>query len=78
MSAKKVSFGPKPAKQVESWVSDRNEPAKEAEQVKVKLKRLTIDIAPELHLAIKSQCVARGTNMAEEIRELLEQRYGNQ
>ena len=42
------------------------------------MKRLTIDIPEELHRTIKSQCAARGTKMADEVRELLLQNYGNQ
>ena len=40
-------------------------------------KRLTIDVPESLHRAIKMQCAARGTKIADEVRELLLQKYGN-
>lgn len=39
-------------------------------------KRLTIDVSVSLHRAIKAQCAMRGTKIADEVRELLEQKYG--
>jgi len=41
------------------------------------MKRLTIDVPMSLHRAIKSQCAIRGTKIADEVRELLVQKYGN-
>ena len=38
-------------------------------------KRLTIDIPDSLHRTIKSQCALRGTKIADEVRELLIQKY---
>ncbi|MBL1376264.1 hypothetical protein [Zobellella iuensis] len=72
---KKVSFGAKPSAQPanpDQWVKDR------AVQEKEPTKRLTIDIPESLHRAIKSQCAARGAKIADEVRELLLQKYGNQ
>lgn len=72
---KKVSFGAKPSAQPanpDQWVKDR------AVQDKEPTKRLTIDIPESLHRAIKSQCAARGAKIADEVRELLLQKYGNQ
>lgn len=40
-------------------------------------KRLTIDIPASLHRTIKSQCALRGTKIADEIRELLMNKYEN-
>ena len=40
------------------------------------VKRLTIDIPLSLHRKIKAQCAMRGTKIAEELRELLAQKYG--
>lgn len=71
---KKVSFGAKPSAQPanpDQWVKDR------AVQDKEPTKRLTIDIPESLHRAIKSQCAARGAKIADEVRELLLQKYGN-
>jgi hypothetical protein len=78
MSTKKVSIGAKPSKAAtvpaaaDAWVEQRvvieeQEP----------MKRLTIDIPESLHRAIKSQCAARGAKIADEVRSLLLQKYGN-
>ena len=40
------------------------------------MKRLTIDIPNDLHIRIKMQCAARSRKMADEIREMLDERYG--
>ena len=38
-------------------------------------KRLTIDIPQSLHLQVKSQCVMRGINMVDVVREFLEREF---
>lgn len=78
MSTKKVSIGAKPTNKpapaaADAWVESRAA-ADEPEQ----MKRLTIDVPVSLHRAIKSQCAMRGTKIADEVRELLMQKYGNQ
>lgn len=78
MSTKKVSIGAKPTSKpapasADAWVESRTE-ADEPE----KMKRLTIDVPESLHRAIKAQCAMRGTKIADEVRELLIQKYGNQ
>ena len=75
---KKVSIGTKPTSRgapagVDSWVENRDG-ANSPEA----MKRLTIDISESLHRAIKSQCAMSGTKIADEVRELLLQKYGNQ
>lgn len=74
--SKKVSIGAKPTSKpatADAWVSDRvTDGAPEP------VKRLTIDIPESLHRAIKSQTASRGTKMADEIRDLLLQKYGKQ
>ena len=86
---KKVSIGTKPTSRgapagVDSWVENRdgaNSPEamkREAFAQGRAVKRLTIDISESLHRAIKSQCAMRGTKIADEVRELLLQKYGNQ
>ena len=77
MSTKKIAFGAKPTSKlapapVDTWVDSRA--AGEAET----MKRLTIDITESLHRTIKSQCAMRGTKIADEVRELLLKKYGNQ
>ena len=76
MSTKKVSIGVKPTSKqtpaADSWVQSRNMTDSEP------MKRLTIDVPESLHRAIKAQCAMRGTKIADEVRELLSQKYGNQ
>ncbi len=76
MSTKKISIGAKPTANpvpaaADAWVesrahSDEPEP----------MKRLTIDVPESLHRSIKAQCAMRGTKIADEVRELLLQKYG--
>lgn len=78
MSTKKIAFGTKPTNKptpapVDTWVESRA--ADEA--VTEAMKRLTIDIPESLHRAIKSQCASRGAKIADEVRELLKEKYGN-
>ncbi|MGD9640268.1 MAG: hypothetical protein AB7U37_03270 [Synergistaceae bacterium] len=75
MSTKKISIGTKPtAKPVQAladaWVKDRNS----IEEIEP-MKRLTIDVPESLHRSIKAQCAMRGTKIADEVRELLLQKY---
>lgn len=72
---KKIAFGTKPSNKpapaaADAWVDSRV--AGEADV----MKRLTIDIPERLHRTIKSQCAMRGTKIADEVRELLLQKYG--
>ena len=76
--SKKISIGTKPTgaaapQSVDAWVVHRDIDSEPGA-----MKRLTIDIPEGLHRAIKSQCAARGTKMANEVRDLLLQKYGNQ
>lgn len=73
---KKITIGTKPTNKplavaADAWVENRD--AGEEEQ----MKRLTIDISASLHRKIKSQCAMNGTKIADEVRELLLQKYGN-
>jgi hypothetical protein len=76
MTAKKISIGTKPGSKptatanADAWVESRQIDEKEP------VKRLTIDIPLSLHRNIKAQCAMRGTKIAEELRELLVQKYG--
>lgn len=77
MSTKKVSIGAKPTNKpatptADAWVENRI--ATDAHET---MKRLTIDVPESLHRTIKSQCAMRGTKIADEVRELLLQKYGN-
>lgn len=78
--SKKISFGTRPSAKplppaADSWVENRaeEEPVKANQE---RMKRLTIDIPLSLHRAIKSQCAAVDKQMADEIRQLLIQKYG--
>ncbi len=78
MAGKKVEFSKKPSKdnslttEVEHWVATRDLPEAEPE----KMKRLTLDIPQRLHKAIKHRATEEGVTMAELLRALLEQKYG--
>ncbi len=74
---KKVAIGAKPTNKpapaaADAWVEQRA--TEEAES----MKRLTIDIPESLHRTIKAQCAMRGTKIADEVRELLFNKYGKQ
>ena len=78
MSTKKISSGARPTAkpaaapaQADAWVQDRSR-GDEPE----KMKRFTIDVPESLHRAVKMSCADRGVKMADEIRELLLQKYG--
>lgn len=70
---KKITIGTKPTSNPghgspDDWVTDRQAKAEP-------LKRLTIDVPLSLHQRVKSQCALRGQNMADVVRELLEQHF---
>ena len=70
---KKVTIGIKPTSQSshttpDAWVNDR-----QAKQEP--MKRLTIDVPLSLHQRVKSQCALNGEQMADVLREMLEQRF---
>jgi len=78
---KRVSIGARPTTtkaapaEADQWVENRAAVVPEAD---VPTKRLTIDIPADLHRRIKSQCALRGTKIADEVRELLLQKYGKE
>lgn len=70
--AKKITIGSKPnhssSQAIDAWVNDRpihKEPTK----------RFTIDVPISLHQRFKSQCALNGVQMADVVRELLEQHF---
>lgn len=79
MSSKKVPLSGRPSAKksvqsdpsVDAWVGSRKPDAPQE-----KMKRLTIDIPAELHAQLKADCAMRGRKMADEIRELLMEKYG--
>jgi hypothetical protein len=77
MSSKKISIGAKPTSKntpgtADKWVENRT-----ASDEIEPMKRLTIDVPESLHRTIKTKCAMRGTKIADEVRELLLQKYGN-
>lgn len=79
MSGKKVTFGSRPTKvapNADAWVDSRT--VAEDRLPIEKMKRLTIDIPESLHKTIKSACAMRGTKIADEVRELLHDKYGKE
>lgn len=74
--SKKIQIGARPTgapatpAAADAWVDSREQGVSEA------MKRLTIDVPESLHRAIKTQCASRGTKIADEVRELLIQKYG--
>jgi hypothetical protein len=77
MSTKKIQIGAKPTSKpapatADAWVESREDATPEP------MKRLTIDVPESLHKAIKIACATRGTKIADEVRDLLLQKYGNQ
>ena len=91
MSGKKVTFGTKPQAEKplldpDTWVSGggqptEGEPLAETEQetspiiTEPKMKRLTIDIPPDLHTRIKVKCAQDQIKIADIVRQLLEQKF---
>ncbi len=69
MSKKSVAFS-KP-KTADDWVGA----GKERLAVTGPMKRFTFDVPLDLHTRVKSQCAARGTNMADLIRGFLEKEF---
>ena len=75
--SKKVTIGAKPTSKsaqasANEWVENRS-----TGNAPEPMKRLTIDVPASLHRAIKTQCAARGTKIADEVRELLMKKYGD-
>ena len=75
---KKVSITSKPDRSrkatpeaaAEAWVAERQADGDEP------TKRLTIDVPFSLHRRMKAQCALDGVNMADVVRELLDERFG--
>lgn len=79
MSAKRVSIGARPttgraAADADAWVGSQGDGGDDKPE---RMKRLTIDVPESLHRAIKVACASRGAKIADEVREILLQKYGN-
>lgn len=75
---RRPTAGAPPAAGADAWVGAGAEKLAETPAADVKMKRLTIDIPESLHRTIKSQCAMRGTKIADEVRDLLVQKYETQ
>lgn len=80
MTTKKVQIGARPTSKADAtlptgddWVATRS-----SGDVPERMKRLTIDVPESLHREIKAACAMRGTMIADEVRELLLQKYRKQ
>ena len=86
MSGKKITFAAKRPSQatpsnIDDWVGNRDAASTAVlppPDPKIKMKRLTIDVPISLHRKIKSTCAMNNLHMADEIRDLLEERFGGQ
>lgn len=79
MSSKKIPLGRKPTA-ADEWVESRQTPpvenrVPEPPPSKVKLKRLTLDISPELHKRIKRASIEADRSMVDLIRDLLKKKF---
>ena len=72
---RRPTAGAPPVAGADAWVGAGAEKLAESPTANVKMKRLTIDIPESLHRTIKSQCAMRGTKIADEVRDLLTQKY---
>jgi hypothetical protein len=78
MSGKTVEFKmPAAPKTADAWVGQGVEPhlAPAPPAPPVKMKRFTIDLDAALHAHIKSTCAQRGTLMADEVRQMLAEKF---
>jgi hypothetical protein len=63
--------GFQPPRSPEAWVQQKSLSAE-------RIKRLTIDLPESLHRLVKSQCVLRGVNMADLVRDFLAREFGSE
>ena len=85
MSGKSITFNPNPrsksqpsADALDAFVSRDTPPkqtGKEQSVEKKPLKRLTFDIAADLHRRIRMTCLSRDKDMAQELRRILEENF---
>jgi hypothetical protein len=84
MSGKSVTFNPNPRNKpgpsvnaLDAFVhgEGQQETSKEKPVARKPLKRLTFDIAADLHKRIRLTCLEREKDMAEELRRILEENF---
>ena len=74
---KKTLIAPKPSQSANSpdadaWVNTGQPATRE------RTKRLTLDVRESLHRRIKVTCAAKGEDMADELRSILEEKFPEQ
>ena len=77
---KKVTIGSKPAGNrpatPDEWVGAGNHQTEQPRPAPIEpMKRLTIDVSLSLHTRIKTQCALQRVQMADVIRDLLEEQF---
>lgn len=82
MSEKKEAIPPRPHRKSlpetpDDWVEHRNAQPKQTPPAPAfqGVKRITVEVPPDLHLKIKTYCVANGKNIADEVRAMLTDRF---
>jgi hypothetical protein len=62
---------------IDEWAERRTDPAPKAPPAPAHqgVKRITVEVSPDLHLKIKRYCVDNGKNIADEVRALLIERF---
>lgn len=80
---KRVAFGARPERSEttpDEWVANRGTASAKTEEATPKepTKRLTIDVSADLHRRIKVGCALKGSNIADELRDLLERHFPEQ
>lgn len=79
MSEKKELLPPKPLRKTlpatsDEWAERRTDPPPPA-PAHQGVKRITVEVSPDLHLKIKRYCVDNGKNIADEVRAMLVERF---
>jgi hypothetical protein len=88
--SKRVTFAPKPTQaappNADAWVSgnSQSEPQQQAtsqSETSVapaeKMKRFTFDVPETLHRRVKARCAEKGVDMADEMRRMLLEHFGD-
>lgn len=82
MTEKKEAIPPRPQRKPlpetpDGWVEHRTAQPKQTPPVPAfqGVKRITVEVSPDLHLKIKKYCVENGKNIADEVRAMLVERF---
>ena len=78
---KKTLIAPKPSQpaktslDTEAWVSGGSQSITTAATGGERMKRFTFDVPESLHRRVKAACAARGKDMADEMRRILQEQF---